>query len=181
MKADRIAIWAIVAFCLTGISFHPIAAEDKRLVTAETDHLAPLERFIGHWAVDGKWSDGNELHARTVYEWGVGKKIITAKTFVKDKDKEYQRYEGVLAWHPKKKSLYEISFSCEGAISEVIVENKDKDTLLIGYTPFENDQPSNVRQSLHFKDKDTFTWTVLLKDGDEWKKLIEADWKRQAK
>ncbi|MFL5242568.1 MAG: hypothetical protein ACJ8FY_10710 [Gemmataceae bacterium] len=148
---------------------------------AGTDPLASLERFIGHWTVDGKWSDGNELHARAVYEWGVGKKIITAKTFVKDKDKEYQRYESIFAWHPKKKSLYEITFSFEGAISEAIIDNKDKDTLLIGYTPFDKDQPATIRQSLHFKDNDTFTWIVLLKDGETWKKIMEADWKRQAK
>jgi hypothetical protein len=141
--------------------------------------LASFERFIGEWTVNGKWASGDELHARTVYAWGVNKQIITAKTFVKDKDNEYQRYEGVLAWHPKKKSLYEISFVFNGEIHEVLIDMKDADTLHIGYTPFDDKEPSNVRQILHFKDKDTFTWTVSMKTDTGWTQLIEADWHRK--
>lgn len=156
-----------------------IRAEDKP--QAKENPLAPFERFIGTWTVEGKWSDGSELRARSVYDWGINNKVITAKTFVKNKDTEYQRYEGVIGWNLANKKLYEISFAYDGSVSEVIIDVKDQDTLQIGYTPYEKDQPSRVRQTLHFKDKDTFTWTVLLKEGHTWKTLIEADWKRQTK
>src|SRR4051794_2481569 len=64
---------------------------------AAADKLAPLARFVGEWEVDGTWSDGKALHARGVYSWGLGKTILHAKTFVRDGDREYQRYEGVMA------------------------------------------------------------------------------------
>src|SRR5262245_13421382 len=50
------------------------------------DPLAPLARFVGEWVVNGKWANGTELHARSVYEWGVNKKILTAKTYVQKAD-----------------------------------------------------------------------------------------------
>jgi hypothetical protein len=156
-------------------------AADTPAAPAE-DHLAPLTRFIGDWEVDGKWSDGSVLQARATYTWGVNKKIIVGKTFVKDPVKgEYQRYEGIMAWHPKKKSLYEVSFAYNGAISEVLFDQVDKDTLHVGYRPFHEGEPANLRQILHFNGDDAFVWTVSLKMGDDWTKIIEATWHRKAK
>ena len=143
--------------------------------------LSALERFIGEWTVDGTWSNGTPLHARSVYEWGLGKKIMTAKTFVKDGDKEYQRYEGILAWHPERKSLFEISFGIDGSISEILIDRKNDDTLHFGWTAYQADKPSRVRQVIQFTDKDHFRWTVTIKDGDGWKQLIDATWKRREK
>ena len=145
---------------------------------AAGDKLAPLARFAGEWAVDGKWSDGATLHARSVYTWGLGKKILKAQTFVMDGKREYQRYEGVLAWHPEKKSLFEISFAFDGSLSEYLIECADKDTFRIGWAPFSPDKPGRVRQVLKFLDNDRFQWVVQVKDGDNWKQIIDATWKR---
>jgi hypothetical protein len=142
-------------------------------------HLAVLDRFVGEWTVDGKWSNGESLHARGVYEWGLGKKILKAKTFVMDGANEYQRYESILAWHPEKKSLFEISFAFDGGLTEVLIETKDKDTLQIGWTPYTEGKPSKVRQTIRFLDNDRFQWIVLLKDGEEWKQIMDATWKRK--
>jgi hypothetical protein len=155
-----------------------LPAEDP---AAADDRLAPLERFAGEWTVDGKWTSGESLHARSVYEWGLGKKILKARTYVMNGDKEYQRYEGVLAWHPEKKSLFEISFSFDGSISEYLIESTDKDTLRIGWQAFDPDKPPRARQVIKFLDKDSFQWTVSPKDGDDWKALIDATWKRKPK
>lgn len=154
----------------------PIFAEEK---PAGDPKLAALERFTGEWAVEGKWSNGEPLHARAIYKWSLGKKILKAKTFVMAGDKEYQRYEGVLAWHPEKKSLYEISFAYDGHISEVLIETKDKDTLHIGWAPFAKDQPSPIRQVIKFLGPDRFQWVVTMKEGNDWKQLIDATWKRK--
>jgi hypothetical protein len=148
---------------------------------AAGNKLAALERFVGEWEVAGKWSNGQSLHARSVYQWGLGKKILKAQTFVRNGKKEYQRYEGVLAWHPEKKSLFEISFAFDGSISEVLIETKDKDTLHIGWKPYRADKPSKVRQVIKFLDADRFQWTVALKDARGWKQLIKATWKRKKK
>jgi hypothetical protein len=61
---------------------------------ADENKLDALDRFAGEWAVEGKWADGDSLKARSVYEWGLGKKILRARTYVMNGDKEYQRYEG---------------------------------------------------------------------------------------
>jgi hypothetical protein len=61
-----------------------------------------------------------------------------------------------------------------------LIEPKDKDTLHLGWTPFTEGKPSNVRQTIKFLDKDSFQWIVLLKEGDQWKQLIDATWKRKA-
>jgi hypothetical protein len=148
---------------------------------AGDNKLAPLERFVGEWTVDGKWSDGQGLQARGVYEWGLGKKILHAKTFVKDGGKEYQRYEGVMAWHPDKKTLYQVSFAFDGSLTEVVMESKDKDTLHIGWTPFAEGKPSKVRQVIRFLDNDRFHWVVSLQDGQQWKQIMDATWKRKSK
>jgi hypothetical protein len=143
--------------------------------------LAILERFVGEWEVDGKWSDGSTLHGRSVYEWGLSKKILNAKSFVRDGDKEYQRYESVFAWYPEKKSLYGITFAFDGAISEYLMESKDENTLQIGWTSVSPDKPSKLRQVIKFLDKDHFQWVVSVKDGDEWKQIMDATWKRKVK
>jgi hypothetical protein len=154
-----------------------VAAADDRPVA--TDSMGALSRFAGEWETHGKWSTGEELRARGTYEWGLGKKILKAQTFVMNGDKEYQRYESILAWHPKKKTLFEISFAYNGEISEVIVERMDPDTFHIGWVPFAEGQPANVRQTIHFEGDDRFVWTVQLKSADGWKQLIETTWRRK--
>jgi hypothetical protein len=153
-------------------------ADDK---TAAESGLASLEPFVGEWEVNGNWSDGSRLQARSVYEWGLGKKILKARTFGRKGDKEHQRYERVLAWHPEKKSLFEISFAYDGGVSEFLIESKDKDTLHIGWMSFVPDKPSNVRQVIKFLDRDHFQWVVSVKDGETWKQLIDATWTRKRK
>jgi hypothetical protein len=172
MRFDWIALLALLA--TTGL----LRADDK---AAAKKGLEALERFAGEWVVDGKWANGQRLHARSVYQWGLGKKILIAKTFVRNGKKEYQRYEGVLAWHPEKKSLFEISFAFDGSISEVLIERKDKDTLHIGWVPFAPDRPSKVRQVIKFLDQNRFQWVVSIKQGKKWVQLIDATWKRQTK
>jgi hypothetical protein len=155
-----------------------VRADDK---SAEPNHLACLERFVGEWTVNGKWSSGDELHARNIYAWGLGNKIMTAKTFVQSDKGEYQRYEGVMAWHPKKKSLFIISFAYDGNMTENVIESKGDDTILIGFAPFHDGEPSKVRQTIQFKDNDHFTWKVELQGKEGWQELIDATWVRKGK
>jgi hypothetical protein len=170
--------YRLLAMTVVLVSTVTVSAEDK---VKAVNRLAPLERFAGEWSVDGKWSNGDGLKARAVYQWGLGKKIMTSKTFVMNGDKEYQRYEGVFAWHPEKKQLFHISFSFDGGFSEVIVDSKDKDTLNFGFVPFTEGKPQNLRQTIRFLDDDRFQWIVLLKQGEEWKEIMDATWKRKAK
>jgi hypothetical protein len=168
----------LVALLLVLACGRSLLADDK---SAAENKLSCLERFAGAWTVEGKWSNGAGLRARSVYEWGLGKKILKAKTFVKDGDREYQRYEAVFAWHPEKKNLFIISFAYDGSMTQSLVEPKDSNTLRVGWTPFAKDRPSPIRQTLHFLDNDRFQWVVEQKQGDKWMQLIDATWKRKAK
>jgi hypothetical protein len=162
----------------TGFLCHSSRADDK---ATASNPLAPLERFAGEWTVHGKWNNGEELQARNVYEWGLGNKILKAKTFVNSDKGEYQRYEGVMAWHSKKKSLFIISFAYDGNITENVIEAKGEDTLLIGFTPLHAGEPNKVRQTIQFMDKDHFTWKVELQGDQGWQVLIDATWARKLK
>jgi hypothetical protein len=156
----------------------PTLADDK--LDAKIDpNLRHLSRFVGEWTVDGKWAGGNDLHARAVYEWSLGGKIIRARTYVKDGDNEYQRYESTMAWHPGQKCLYEISFAVDGAVTEHKVEMKDEKTVLIDFSPFDPAHPSKVRQTLKFIDDDHHTWKVELNGDNGWQTLIDATWVRK--
>src|SRR4029077_17783478 len=104
----HLVFWIIAVSAAFSSAF---AHADDKATSTETSATAPLERFVGEWTVRDKWNSGEELHARNVYEWGLGKMILKAKTFVKTDKGEYQRYDAVMAWHPKKKSLFIISFS----------------------------------------------------------------------
>jgi hypothetical protein len=173
----RTFLGLVAALALVVVA-RPLWADDKPAVGIA---LAALERFAGEWEVDGKWSNGQGLHARGVYEWGLGKKILKAQTFVRNGDREYQRYESILAWHPERKCLFEITFAYDGAYTEVLVEAVDRDTLHIGWTPYHAGKPSKVRQTLQFLDDDHFRWVVQAQDGGQWKQLIDATWKRTRK
>ncbi len=179
-KLTRHLVFWIAAL---GVALFPSSAAfaDDKNNTPENNHLAPLDRFPGEWTVHGKWSNGEELQARNVYEWGLGNKILRAKTFVKTDKGEYQRYDAVMAWHPKKKSLFIISFSFDGSMTENLIEPKGADTLNIGFSPFHEGEPGKVRQIIHFKDKDHFTWQVLLQNDKDWQEIINATWERKAK
>jgi hypothetical protein len=171
-------LFASVALFATSGPFADRTRADDKAAAAE-NRLAALEPFLGEWEVHGRWASGDELHARNVIEWGIAKKFITARTFVKDGAREYQRYDAVMGWNPKKKSLFQTSYTYNGDINDTIIEPLEKDTLHIGWKPFDESEPSKVRQIIKFTGKDSYVWTVLLNEGGEWKKLMEATWTRK--
>jgi len=99
----KLSALAGMALMLTLAFAQPSASEQ----TDKSDPMAALAPFVGEWQVEGQWSTGEKLQARGVYQWGLGKKILKVQTFVMNGDKEYQRYESIMAWHPKKKCLYD--------------------------------------------------------------------------
>jgi hypothetical protein len=176
MKAIQYLIASLVLFATAVESTWADAPSAKK----ENDKLLPVARFIGgQWAIDGRWDSGEELHARSIYEWGLNKKFVKARTFVNNRGVDYQRYEAIFGFDPAKKSLYEVSFSFDGRMSEYTIEPKDASTLQIGWSPFGNGETPRIRQTIQFQDDNTFTWTVWMKDKGDWKRLIEGTWRRK--
>jgi hypothetical protein len=85
----------------------------------------------------------------------------------------------VFGWDPKRKRLFEISFAFNGELSEHVIEPAENDTLKIGWTPFNADESANVRQTLQFKDRDTFVWTVWIKNKGDWQRIMQGTWRRK--
>ncbi len=163
------------AACLGILVALGAVGEDKK-----PDRLAPLAPYVGEWVVDGKWAGSNEpLHARAIYEWTEHRQAIHARTYVTAGSKEYLRYDAMMGWHPRKKSLFQVSFAYNGELTENLIEPDTDGTLKIGFAPFDAANPSRVRQTLRLQDKDAFVWTAWLKEGDQWKPLIEATWRRK--
>jgi hypothetical protein len=163
-----------VTFMLV-LALTPVNAADD---AADAGKLAPLSRFAGQWTLDAKWADGTPLKARAVYEWGLEKKILRAKTFIVNGDEERQRYEDVMAYDPRREALVDVSFSIDGTVNEIVIEKKDEDTLLFGWTPYHADKPAKVRQTIRFEGNDKFVWRVELNAEGEWKQIMEGAWAR---
>src|ERR1700687_1194632 len=103
MRKSCMLVIALFTFLMLGPLAAPFAANDKPAGKGEEKKLAPLDRMLGEWEINARWTSGEELHARNVIDWGISKKFITAKTFVKNPDgTEYQRYDAVFGSHPKK-------------------------------------------------------------------------------
>lgn len=144
--------------------------------------LAPLARFIGEWRTHGTWSDGRALHARASYTWGINKQLIHGKTWVADDEtgsNEYQRYESTFHFDPARNALVDSSMAVNGTFKQAFIEPVDADTTSWGCSPFNPDDVVNVRQTIRFEDDDNFIWTVLMRDGDSWSRLIESRWTRE--
>jgi hypothetical protein len=141
--------------------------------------LAPLSRFVGQWTLDAEWTDGTPLKARAEYEWGLEKRILRGRTFLLGAEgKERQRYEDIMAWDARRASIVDASFSVDGAVNEIIVEEKDDDTLLWGWKPYVEGREGRVRQTIRFEGNDRFVWIVELNGEAGWQQIMEGTWKR---
>src|SRR5262245_43869932 len=175
VKGIRLLLHFLAAFLAAGGS---ASAAEQETPPPEENRLLALERFIGEWTIEANWSSGQPLRARAVYEWGLGKKIIKARLYVGEGEKEYQRYESVLAWHPQKRTLFEISFAFDGAITEQRIDPVDADTFRLGWSPFGEGEAPRVRQTLAFRGRDAHDWEAQVKSGEEWKTQIRGTWNR---
>src|SRR5213593_2835823 len=64
------------------------------------DAVTPL--IGGEWKIKATWAGGAPLDARAIYEWGIGKKFIEARTYVNAPEGEYQRYLTIFGAHDGK-------------------------------------------------------------------------------
>lgn len=154
------------------------AAKTRAEEPTDRGDLAPLARLVGEWNLEAKWVDGTPVRARAVYRWGLGGTIMTARMFVIDGADERQRYEEVMAWDRRRQSIVDISFSVDGAINEILVEPRDDDTLLFGWTPYHPSKAGKVRQTIRFDGKNRYVWIVERNAEGAWKQIMEGTWVR---
>jgi hypothetical protein len=148
------------------------AARDEKL-------LAAVGNLVGEWTIDTKWAAGNWLHARGVYDWGVGKKFVTVKTFVrKDDGGEYQRYETVFGVEDGKLTAWQ--FVVDGHAQKLVF---DVDTAGKKFSnSHEVDQPEGkkaiLHQSLELVEPHKMHWVVSIEQNGKNQPVMDGFWER---
>lgn len=143
-------------------------------------HLAPLKRFLGgQWEVRGTWSSGEPLHARTIYELGVGGRFIQARTYaVQDDGTEYQRYETLYGWNTGNETLTYTRYAADGNIAEGTITSTDADTLSYRGAKGSPSASGTIGQTIEFLSNDEARWIVWLETVEAKQQLIDATWNR---
>lgn len=155
------------------------AGNSSSMAAGLDDRLGPLAPAVGYeWRVEGNWSNGSPLKARAVYEPGLDGKIIKSQVFVSMGETEYQRYESIIAWHPEKQALYELTVSVDGEITEWKIEDRGQKTLQLTHFETAPGKP-NVRQTMKFTDEQTMDWIVEIEQDGAWRELLHAPWRRR--
>ena len=157
-------------------------ADSKTEVSASQldSNLAPLERFLGgQWEVHGTWSNGEALHARTIYERGVGGKFVQAKSYsVGDDGTEYQRYETFYGWDTQDEALTFTTYTFNGSVTQGAITATDANKLAYEWTTGSPSASGTVAQTMEFLSPDEARWIVWLETEDGQQQLIDATWKR---
>jgi hypothetical protein len=168
-------VWLVVAALACGASSGR-AADDKK----DTNPLEALAPFVGgSWVSKGKGPTKGAFRTRVVYEWGLKHRLLKARSYLVGDKGEELVYESVFGWHPKKKHIFFHSFSGQGHIFEGTV-TRNKDTFELLFKSYTKDGAATYRQTIQFVDKNNTRWTVSLKKGDDWVKVIDAKQHRQA-
>jgi hypothetical protein len=154
----------------------PAAPADQK---KESNPLDALARFVGGgWIGEGRHGPDSEFRTRVVYEWGLNRRLLKAKSYLSGDKGERLVYESVFTWHPEKKKLIFLSVSAEGGIFEGAMEKKG-DTFESVFNSYAGNSTSIFRQTIQFLDDDHTLWTVFAKKGEDWVKVIESKQHRE--
>jgi hypothetical protein len=163
----------------------PVAADDSRAATQPSatpgKPLAIFERIVGTWRGEAHWSNGEQLHTRVSYEFGVGDHLVKVRSFVvKESGDATLVYETFVWHHPRDKQLRFISISNGGALYEGAVDGT-RDALNFQWSAYLQDRRTDYKQALKLKTDDAYQWTVWQKAPDgEWKQIIDAELRRES-
>jgi hypothetical protein len=145
------------------------------------DPLQVLAPYVGgEWKINAKWSDGSPLEAREIFEWGVGRRFVTCKTFVsKLGGGEYQRYETIFGVGEGGKIVAH-GFVYDGQVQ--VTEFKLDGKKLTGERPMKASDGGDgtLRQSVEQIEPNKFRWIVaFVKDG-KVSPMMDGVWVREA-
>src|SRR5947207_2337234 len=126
MRAWKLGMLVVIACAM--LSALAVCAEDAKPQAAAPTSDDPLQAIApyvgGEWKINATWAGGNPLQARAVYEWGVGKKFVNAKTFVTTEKGEYQRYETIFGVKDGKLTAWGFVFDGHVDVTEFSVDGK---------------------------------------------------------
>lgn len=172
-------VCAIALFVLVGSAF--VLADNPPTkngdVATPADPLTALTPYVGgEWKIKGTWKDGSPIEAREVFDYGIGKKFITCKTFVNAPKGEYQRYENIFGVQDGKLMSWAFVYNGEVAISEFKIDGKK----LSSSRTVSGDKPGVLHQSIELVEPNKFRWLVSMEQDGQTKELMDGMWIREA-
>lgn len=175
----KFSIGAIALLIVVGSAFvfagdTPAKSADAAKAESPLKALAPY--IGGEWKIKGAWKDGNPLEGREVFDWGVGKKFITCKTFVMAPKGEYQRYENVFGVQDGKLMNWAFVVDGEVVISEFKIEGKK----LSSSRAMPGDKPGVLHQSIELVEPNKFRWLVTIEQDGQMNNVMDGMWVREA-
>lgn len=157
-----------------------LAAGAKPQANAVTPmaELAPFARLIGAWEALQTDPDGSLFHARVENEWGLEGKTINSRTYLYKDGKPHLAYESAYFWHPGREKVSFQSHAIWNALYDGTVEMKG-DIMTGLWRAFSKDGEKDYRLTMEFTDENTYNWTVFDQQGDAWKPVKKAVWRRR--
>jgi hypothetical protein len=157
----------------------PAAAPPTTAPSADADASAVIEPIVpylgGEWRIKATWAGGNALEAREVFEWGVGKKFISCKTFVSQPEGgEYQRYETIFGARDGKLTAWGFVFDGHTDVTEFHVNGKN----LSSTKPMA--EGGTLHQSIELVEPNKFHWVVSVEKDGKNQQVMDGYWIREA-
>jgi hypothetical protein len=142
--------------------------------------LQPLLPFLGaEWRIKATWSNGTPLEARSTYEWGLAKKFIVARTYVKRPDgTEYQRYESLYADKDGELVMYGFTYAGTVNVSTMLVDGKTFGNIWTAKNADGKD--TKFKQTVELVDNNHFRWQVWHEKDGQWSQMMDGTWERVA-
>jgi hypothetical protein len=129
-------------------------------------HLKPMEWLVGEWYFETTLEDnfldlggkGDKLTFHMVFEWGLNKNIIMARSKAFVRGKQFLEHQTTIGWDGEKKQVVALSFQESGGRGEgtVTLENEGIVVQKVRLVSPEG-QSANVTVTIKRIDQDTLT------------------------
>ena len=147
------------------------------LASVASADLAPFEKLVGgQWITSAKLPDGRDVRSRTVWTWGINRKLVRMQGFNLGPEGEVQQYETIVFHHPTNKRLEYRVFSRGGLLAKGVA------TALENGVRLEQEATPTfpaMRTDYALTDKDACTARISFKGEEGWKQRITSKLSRK--
>ncbi|MHC4954299.1 MAG: hypothetical protein ACYTGZ_10445 [Planctomycetota bacterium] len=141
----------------------------------DLEAIAPL--IGGQWVAVSRLPDGQQIRSRTVWTWGLGRRLVRMRQFVMGKEGEVQRYETVVFRDPANNKLLYRVFAEAGELSRG--EVKVIDGVIAFEQPAKTSFPA-MRTAYRITGRDSCATRISFRSDGNWKPRIDSKSHREA-
>lgn len=155
----------LIAGLTSVLSFTPQARAQ------EEDRIGAFRPLVGGtWIGEGTWPDGSPMRVEQRYFWGPTERILHFHTWDLVDGRRDLLYEGVVYVDPVSGRVVQINVKTNGEVTRQEVARSDG----AGY---EISGPQ-TRSTVRYEADDVFTWELRVRQEDEWKVILTAEYRR---